>query len=192
MLATTSNADVERAIAAFGAPSMPYRTFRVEPATPNAAAQSKSTAVAFPLLAAALPETAGVPAPAPLPATVTATPVVDTPSPPWGAEIWPLPAATSLQPEPAAPIPGRPGAGLARYRGQTGTTRTGGTQHAARLGVPHVARRTDPTRQAAGAAARLVAGCIPTSLIMSEPSCRRSSNSLTGPAGPVTQCDAWL
>ena len=106
MLATTSDADVERAVAAFGAPSMAYRTFRVEPPTPNVAAQSQSTAVAFPLLAAALPETAGVPAPAPLPASVTATPVADTPSPPLqGAEAWPSPAATSLPPEPAAPIP---------------------------------------------------------------------------------------
>jgi hypothetical protein len=113
MLATTSDADVERAVAAFGAPSMPYRTFRVEPPTPNAAAPSQSTAVAFPLLAAALPETAGGPAPAPLPASVTATatPVADTPSPPHGAEAWPLPEATSLPPEPAAAIPadqGRP------------------------------------------------------------------------------------
>lgn len=106
MLATTSDADVERAVAAFGAPSMPYRTFRVEPPTPNAAPQSQSTALAFPLLAAALPETAGVPAPAPPPATVTATPVADAPStPPQGAEIWPLPKATPLPPDPAAPIP---------------------------------------------------------------------------------------
>ena len=90
MLATRSDADVERAIAAFGAPSMPYRTFRVEPPTPNAAAPSQSTAVAFPLLVAALPETAGVPAPSP---------------PPQGAEAWPSPVATSLPAEPAAPIP---------------------------------------------------------------------------------------
>jgi hypothetical protein len=106
MLATPSDADVERAVAAFGAPSMPYRTFRVEPPTPNAAAQSQSTAVAFPLLAAALPETAGVPAPAPPPATVTTSRVAEAPSPPpQGAEIWPLPEATPLPPEPAAPIP---------------------------------------------------------------------------------------
>ena len=81
---------------------------------------------------------------------------------------------------------------MARYRGQTGSTRTGGTQHAACLGVPLVARRTDPARQAARAAARFVAGCIPMSLIMAEPYCRTSSNSITDPAGPVTQCDAWL
>lgn len=121
MLATTSDADVERAVAAFGAPSMAYRTFRVEPPTPNGAAQGQSTAVAFPLLAAALPETAGATVPAPLPASVAATPVVDTPSPPpQGAEAWPSPAATSPQPgdrdaggarlgvsprEPAGPIP---------------------------------------------------------------------------------------
>jgi hypothetical protein len=106
MLATRSDADVERAVAAFGAPSMPYRTFRVEPPTPNAAAQSQSTEVAFPLLAAALPETAGVPAPAPSTATVTATPVADAPSPPpHGVEAWPAPVATSLPPEAAAPIP---------------------------------------------------------------------------------------
>jgi hypothetical protein len=99
----TGDSDVERAIAAFGVPSMPYRTFRAEPPAEGAAGISRSTGAEFPLLAAALPETADVPVPArPLP-NVPAVPIVEPSSPAKAAEVPAWQTVTQQPAEPSAP-----------------------------------------------------------------------------------------
>ena len=107
-MAATSDADVERAIAAFGAPSMAYRTFRPEPPTPNATTPSQSTAVEFPLLAAAVPEMAGLQSRASPPSTSIHSPVEDLTPPSRNAENWPLSAPTPLSPASAPPVTASP------------------------------------------------------------------------------------
>jgi hypothetical protein len=102
-VAESGDTDVERAIAAFGAPSMPYRTFRTEPPTQGAAGVSHSAGAEFPLLAAALPEAADLPVPArPLP-DMAAAQVEETSSPAKPAEVPLWRSATQQQPEPPAP-----------------------------------------------------------------------------------------
>jgi hypothetical protein len=102
-VAGKSDTDVERVVAALGAPSMTYRTFRPEPPTPHVATQSQSAAVAFPLLAAALPESASIPMPALPPSIAVANPTEDNASPLQSAEIWSLPASKLLPQEPESP-----------------------------------------------------------------------------------------
>ena len=103
-VAATSDTDVERAIAAFGAPSMAYRTFRPASPPPDAPAGSEGTAAAFPLLLAALPGTAGIPGPLPASSPSMVKSGTGATPPAQSAEILPLPVAATR--EPASPISG--------------------------------------------------------------------------------------
>ena len=102
-MAETGDTDVERAIAAFGAPSMPYRTFRTEPPAQGTAGVSHSAGEEFPLLAAALPETAGVPVPPHPLANMATAPAEETASPAKAAEVPPWRPAAQPPSEPTAP-----------------------------------------------------------------------------------------
>jgi len=106
-VAGKSDTDVERAIAALGAPSMTYRTFPPERSTPQVAPESQSAAVAFPLLAEALPEAASIPMPVAPTSIAVASLAEDAVPPLQSAEIWALPPSRLLSPELALPIPAR-------------------------------------------------------------------------------------
>jgi hypothetical protein len=144
-VAGKSDTDVERAVAALGAPSMAYRTFRPEPPTPRAATQSQSAAVAFPLLAAALPESASIPMPTLPPSVAAASPTEDNAPPLQSAEIWSLPASKLLPQEPASPnsISSKP-----VWR-STDTRRTAPEQASRRTPLAAMFRmlRAEPTRR---------------------------------------------
>ena len=152
-VAGKSDTDVERAVAALGAPSMAYRTFRPEPPTPRAATQSQSAAVAFPLLAAALPEVRQYPDARPASFSRSSEP--DRGQRAAFAERRDLVVA-SLQVAAARTSISKPDkleTCLAQHRCQTDGARTGVAPHAARRHVPHVACRTDPAGRAARAKA---------------------------------------
>jgi hypothetical protein len=105
-VAATSDTDVERAIAAFGAPSMAYRTFRPASPPPDAPAGSEGTTAAFPLLLAALPGTAGIAGPLPASSPSMVKSGTGATPPAQSAEILPLPVAATGTREPASPISG--------------------------------------------------------------------------------------
>jgi hypothetical protein len=87
---------------------MAYRTFRPEAPTPKATTPAQSTAVEFPLLAAAVPEMTNFPTRASLPSTSTDSLVADLTPPSHSAEIWPLSARAPLSPVSALPVPTSP------------------------------------------------------------------------------------
>ncbi len=100
---TTDESDVERALAALDSPPLAYRSFATEERLADAAA-GEAVSVEFPLLAAALPETADMAVPAPRAAGATAP----APAPP-PAPIAVAPPATAAPPPPPprweAPVP---------------------------------------------------------------------------------------